>query len=122
MPPSKPPVLVVDDEDAIRLVVRRTLVRDGWEVEEAPDAATALRFLSDATRTFSAIVLDQSLPDRSGIQLHAALRADRPDLAERVIFSTGATSAELEATGRPLLQKPFEIAQLRALVREVAGA
>ena len=111
----------MDDEDAIRLVVRRSLAREEWTVEEAPDAAGALGFLQDPTRSFSAIILDQSLPDRSGLSLYEELASARPELAVRVIFSTGATTPELEATGRPLLQKPFELAQLRALVREVAG-
>ncbi|HEY0971446.1 MAG TPA: response regulator [Gemmatimonadales bacterium] len=121
MPSPRPPVLVVDDEEAIRLVIRRSLTRDDWSVEEAPDAAGALLFLRDPTRSFSAIILDHSLPDRSGLELHAELAAERPELAARVIFSTGAATPELVDTGRPLLQKPFEIAQLRALVREVAG-
>ncbi len=121
MPSQRPPVLVVDDEDAIRLVMRRSLVRDDWVVEEAPDAARALLLLRDPARSFSAIILDYSLPDGSGLELHAELAATRPELACRVIFSTGASTPELVSTGCPLLQKPFEIAQLRALVREVAG-
>jgi DNA-binding response OmpR family regulator len=115
------PLLVVDDEDAIRLVFRRSLAREGWTVEEAATGAAALVLLRDARRDFAAVVLDHALPDRSGAELYALLRAERPALADRVIFSSGAMTAELEATGRPLLQKPFEIAALRALVRRVAA-
>lgn len=121
MPVPNLPLLVVDDEDAIRLVVRRSLAREGWIVEEAATGAAALACLRDQTRDYAAVVLDQSLPDLSGFALFALLRAERPELADRVIFSTGATTADLEASGRPLLQKPFEISELRALVRQVAA-
>lgn len=121
MPPTRPPVLVVDDEDAIRHVIRRSLARDGWTVEEASDGESLLRLVRDPSRAYSAILLDQSLPAHSGLELHALIAVERPDLAGRVIFATGAVPEGLEATGCPILPKPFEIAQLRALVREVAG-
>jgi DNA-binding NtrC family response regulator len=62
------------------------------------------------------------MPDLDGAELYEQLRAQRPDLAERVIFVTGgaftARAREfVERAAVPTLEKPFDIDQVRALVR-----
>lgn len=113
---------MVDDEVAIRMVVRRALARDGWEVLEAGDGAAALSLLREGGRNWAALLLDLSLPGLSGSELFEAIRAERPELECRLAFTSGAAGDEVEATRRPLLHKPFEIATLRELVRTLAGA
>lgn len=115
-------VLVIDDEEAIRTVVRRALARDGWTVEEATDGPSALLLLRDQRRSWAAILLDLSLPGLHGHDLFEVVRDERPELVEHLAFTSGAPSTFVGTTGRPVLLKPFELSALRQLVRQLAAA
>ena len=60
-------VLVVDDDDSVRLLVRRALEREGLRVEEAPDRDAGLESFDRVA--WDLVVLDVSLPDLSGLDL-----------------------------------------------------
>lgn len=132
-PPAAPAprALLVDDEPVIRQALRRFFVRMGWEVDEAEDGTEALRHLLGADdapppREYAVIISDLRMPGISGIELHARLAAARPELLERLILSTGdSVSAEaadfLRHSRCPVLNKPFELAELRAMLARVQG-
>jgi len=102
-------------------------MRDGWSVEEAADGRTALARLTDTNQPpIDLIICDLRMPGLGGVELYDRLRATRPDLLSRLIMATGdAVSAEaadfVQRTACPVLQKPFELSELRALVERVAG-
>ncbi len=112
-------VLVVDDDDAIRMLVRRALEREGLRVEEAPDAARAMHAFDSAS--WDLVVLDVSLPDLSGLDLLRQLRivgdvpvimlSGRGDEADRV--------AGLESGADDYVVKPFYPRELAARVRSL---
>jgi CheY-like chemotaxis protein/nitrogen-specific signal transduction histidine kinase len=80
-------VLVVDDERLITQVVRRTLTRD-HDVVTLDNAAEALRRL-EAGERFDAIVCDLMMPGLTGMDFHARVLRDFPDLADKIVFFTG---------------------------------
>jgi signal transduction histidine kinase/ActR/RegA family two-component response regulator len=109
-------VLVVEDDDAVRAVVRRTLARAGYSVVEAsrPSEAEAAAARADLLLT------DVLLPEESGAALARRLVASWPRL--RVLFMSGYTGGHLAgedllATGAALLAKPFTSDALLAAVR-----
>ncbi|MCC6929721.1 MAG: response regulator [Gemmatimonadaceae bacterium] len=118
--------LVIDDEGAVRSVLRRWLKRRGWEVAEAPDGQVALAQLRDGgepakARDFDLIICDLRMPSLSGPELHAWARCHRPDLAQRLVFASGDVqepeAAEfLQQCGCPVLEKPFELSRLEAVL------
>jgi CheY-like chemotaxis protein len=118
-------VLVVDDEPSIRLALRRFFTREGWAVDEADDGRMAIDTLMPTTGTppvFDLIICDLRMPGFSGVELHEALRASRPDLLSRLVVATGDVVSPdaadfVRRTSVPVLQKPFELAQLRALMQ-----
>ncbi len=122
-------VLLVDDEPSIRLALRRFFTREGWEVEEADDGRAALDKLDltpGSPIPFDIIICDLRMPGFSGIDLHEALSAARPELLDRLVLATGdVVSADaagfVRRTACPVLQKPFELAQLRALMQRMSG-
>jgi CheY-like chemotaxis protein len=126
---ARPRALLVDDEPVIRQALRRFFVRMGWDVDEAEDGTEALRHLlgegTDApAREYAVIISDLRMPGVSGIELHARLAATRPDLLDRLILSTGdSVSSEaadfLRHSSCPVLNKPFELAELRAMLARV---
>jgi two-component system NtrC family sensor kinase len=128
-PPSTPRrALLVDDEDVIRLALRRFFQRQGWAVDEAEDGAAALDLLvGPAAATYDVILTDLLMPGMSGREFYARVAEERPELVARVIVSTGDSMSPealefLRRTACPVLNKPFELAELRALVARVTGA
>jgi two-component system NtrC family sensor kinase len=110
-------VLVVDDEHAVRDVVAATLRRLGAEVEAVATAEEALR-RCEAGQAYDAVLVDLRLQGASGLDVHRRLRARQPLLARRLVFMTGdlvndELIAEVRATGRPILEKPFTGEELR---------
>lgn len=112
-------VLVVDDEPAIRSVLKAFLTSLGHEVEAFGSGRDALA--RAAVADFDRVLLDLRMPDMSGDAVFAELQAQNPRLAEGVVFVTGdlqseATRRFLDGTGRPVLTKPFLLDELAALV------
>lgn len=116
-------ILVVDDEPHILHYMRATLESWGHRVETASDGAAGLE--QARTGDPDLIVSDLRMPRMSGREFFESLQAVRPDLAGRVAFSTGDTIrgdtlAFLERQGRPVLHKPFSLAELRQLIARTA--
>ena len=114
-------VLVVEDDEAIADVLRRTLRQEGHEVRSSPDGVDALRVAEEFVPDL--VVLDLGLPGLDGVEVLRRLRAEsdvpililtaRTDLDDRV--------EGLDSGADDYLAKPFEreelLARMRALMR-----
>ena len=109
-------VLYVDDDDALRNVVRTWLERSGHEVHTAASVARAKRCVE--MHDFDGAFIDVWLDDGTGFELHGWLESHVPRLARQVVFVTGDVvagapeSGRLSALGQPVLTKPFALAEL----------
>jgi two-component system KDP operon response regulator KdpE len=110
------PILIIDDEPAIRRLVRGALERAGHAVDDAANAADGL---AKAHRTGCELVLlDLGLPDRDGLELVPLLKA--LDRAVIVLTARDATSekvAALDLGADDYIVKPFDTDELLARVR-----
>ena len=118
-PPHHGCVLVVDDEPAIGIAIRRAL-RHEYDVRVATGAAEALRWVTAGER-FDVVFCDLMMPERTGMDFYEDLREAAPELLERVVFVTGGaftdrTRAFLDALPNPRLDKPFDVRDLRAAI------
>jgi len=114
-------VLIVDDYAPIRDLVRLVLEGAGYAVREAADGAAALRRVRAAPP--DAILLDLEMPGLDGPGFLAAYRAG-PGPHAPVVVMTATTEAARRATALGAagwLGKPFDLAELRAVVARVAG-
>jgi DNA-binding response OmpR family regulator len=116
-------LLYVDDEEMIGRAVARWFGRKGHTVHLAHSIASAREILADHRP--DALLIDVWLGKESGFELLSWIEEARPELTERVTFVTGEL-ADTErggrtwrSLGRPVLQKPFDLAQLE---RYVTGA
>jgi EAL domain-containing protein (putative c-di-GMP-specific phosphodiesterase class I)/nitrogen-specific signal transduction histidine kinase len=108
-------ILVVDDEDDIRTILRNVLTGSGYRVLEASDSAGALAVLSRAGSTVDLVVNDMTMPGMDGLETIRALRGVRPDVPIVVItgLPTQALSDEAAQLGiQHVLAKPFSNARL----------
>ncbi|MEP7087932.1 MAG: response regulator [Gemmatimonadota bacterium] len=119
--PNPSRLFVIDDEPSIRTAIRRFLTRRGWEVEEAEDGLKAMEVLMhSAPGYYDVVMCDLRMPHCSGVELYRALLERRPDLVQRLVFSTGDVASSdastfLAASGRPVIEKPFELARLEEM-------
>jgi putative two-component system response regulator len=116
-------LLLVDDDEGFRALLRATFTAVDVQVTEAGDAATAERQI--AARRPDAIVLDVSMPGKSGLTLCAELKGSRATRDIPVVLLTGSdmasevTAAEVGADAFVL--KPFSPLELLAVVERLAG-
>ncbi len=117
---TKPHILVVDDEPAIRELMERILTDAGYEVDTAEDGRTASLSIGD--RTVDLVLTDLLMPVRSGNDLIVELRKRRPDLPIVAMSGGGRLPREdcLRTARRlgahAILDKPFTRTQLLATV------
>ncbi|MGH7530252.1 MAG: hybrid sensor histidine kinase/response regulator, partial [Gemmatimonadales bacterium] len=115
-------ILVVDDEPHILHYMQATLESWGHEVVLASDGSQALK--RALTQPFDVIICDLRMPRLGGREMFRTLAQMHPTVAERIIFATGDTVrgdtlAFLEELGRPFLQKPFKLDELRRVLSTV---
>ncbi len=113
-------VLVVDDNDMVRTVLRKYLERKGYDVTEAVDGGDALEVLRE--HRFDRVMVDIDMPGTTGIEFFQRLDTVAPEMRERTVFMTGGFqegSAEdfIKGTGRPHIQKPFDLKEVEELLR-----
>jgi len=118
-------VLVVDDEPLIRWSLNETLSDRGYDVTETGDAAAARRAVRAALPAFDVVLLDYRLPDSDDLSLLASLRQATP--RTKIILMTAYGSPEtvlgaLELGAFRVVNKPFEMRDVVALVAEAAAA
>ena len=81
--PARDRILVIEDESAIRTLVKEVLEEAGFDVVLAPDGRSGLE--EARRRSPSLVLLDQSLPHMDGVEVCQELSKTRP-LAERLLF------------------------------------
>lgn len=112
-------LLIVDDDERIRSLLQRFLIRNGFLVSAARDAAHAERILSGLD--FDMIVLDVMMPGEDGVSFCRRLREDRdtPILLLTAKSDTDDRIAGLEAGADDYLAKPFEPRELLLRINSI---
>jgi two-component system response regulator MprA len=115
---AAPLILLVEDDQELRAVVRRSLEEEGFAVSSAGSGAEAVRQIS--AEAPDALVIDVGLPDTDGRDLCQALRAQ--GIQSPVVFLTARDAltdrlAGFGAGGDDYLTKPFSLAELIARLR-----
>ncbi|MGA7119856.1 MAG: response regulator [Polyangiaceae bacterium] len=127
--PSCPRVLVAEDDNEMRRVVVETLQKDGYAVSEVPDGGRLLVTMAreymheDGAELVDLLVTDIRMPICSGMQILEQLRAVhcRLPIVLMTAFGDEATRRRARTLEAVLLDKPFQIEDLRAVVARQLG-
>lgn len=117
------PVLVVDDDFDLALLLREVLTYENCEAEIAGNGMEALDLLR--TGNYEAVICDLMMPRVDGEELYNEVVKEFPYLANKFLFVTGQASSKAgfsdfaSRTGNHVIEKPFDIQALRAAVRDI---
>jgi CheY-like chemotaxis protein len=108
-PDASARVLVVDDEESIRVLARRVLEKGGYHVTEAANGLEAIALLEGGA-PLNLLIADLQMPGLRGDEMVRRIRVTRPDL--RVLYVTGHINRLLDeapvlADGEAFVDKPF---------------
>jgi DNA-binding NtrC family response regulator len=119
--PGHETILLVEDEDAVRVIVGAVLRRSGYRVLEASTPRAACEMFDRHIRDIDLLVTDIVMPDMNGPALAQRLVGRRPDL--RVLFISGysdrGTPLDTENPNVGFLSKPFQASVLSARVKNM---
>jgi len=104
-------VLLVDDEDLVRVSTADMLTDSGFIVVEAASGAEALKILQQELH-FDFLVTDYMMPKMNGVELAGAFRQKHP--ASPVLLISGFAGADKISPDLPVLNKPFRQAEIAA--------
>ena len=116
-------ILLVEDEEAVRMVLERSLSRQGYRVVEAANGREALDVLAGG-EAVDLMITDVVMPEVGGFELVSRVAREHPDL--KVMFMSGYTQSDGGIDGQRLLEpgthflrKPFSTELLASKVREI---
>ncbi len=118
---ARPKILVVEDEEDSRLILKWLLEQNGYEIIEAADGRLAVEVA--LTRKPDLILMDISLPKIDGLQAIHEIRAALPDRSATIIVMSAYDKHEtraqsLAAGGDDYLSKPLDLEQLEAMIKK----
>ncbi|MGR3310852.1 MAG: response regulator [Candidatus Brocadiales bacterium] len=120
---AKKRILLVDDEETLRLSIKQVLSEDGYEVITAPNGVEALGLVS--AEGFDLVITDLRMPGLSGLQLVSKIKETDPLINSIIISAYGTTETVIEAMRlgvNDFVAKPFKVKFMKEIVNRVLNA
>ena len=115
-------ILLVEDEDALRIPVSKMLRNRGWSVLEAPDGSAAMEVIRGHGVPISVILLDMTLPGTPSRMVFEEARRRRPDTKVIITSAFGQSLVDATFPGVQVdafIRKPYRLQELTGLLAEV---
>jgi two-component system cell cycle sensor histidine kinase/response regulator CckA len=113
-------ILLADDDESVRRLVRQVLLEEGFLVLEAADGEQALQVAAGYDLSLDLLLTDVMMPNVNGLVLAERLSLERPGI--RVLYMSGHVEKRIVIAKHPdvqILHKPFAPAALIAVVRRM---
>jgi DNA-binding response OmpR family regulator len=112
-------LLIVEDDESVRMFVSRALERAGHQIDVAADGAQGLEFIDAARGDYDLVVSDIRMPEMDGIEMAKAAAGLFPTM--KIMLMTGYAeqrerAEELNGIILDVVQKPFTLAEIRSRV------
>lgn len=119
---AKGRILVIDDEEIVRVSCKRTLVPEGYEVDTAASGTEGLEFFGKSK--YDLVLIDLKMPGMDGIEMLVNIKRQRPE--QNIMIMTGYDTVEhvvesISSGAAHYLEKPFTPDTLIERVKEVLG-
>ena len=116
-------ILVIDDEEGMRALLRGLLEKEGHKVLEAPDGMAGIRLYQENRPDL--VITDIFMPEKEGTQTILELRKNNPNV-KIIAISGGELAARIDVLGTAkifgalrVLAKPFRLEDMRQAVKEL---
>ena len=116
-------ILIIDDDDQLRLMLRKTLERSGYEVVEAPNGKEGIKRFREMPCDL--VITDLIMPEKEGLETISELKEDFPDIKVIAISGGGRVGpndylhlAKMLGAQRTLT-KPIELPELLKTIKEL---
>ncbi|SEO35873.1 Response regulator [Pseudomonas sp. E141] len=116
-PDTQPTILVVEDDDIVRMLIVDVLEELEYQVLEADGCEQALAYLRNDAQPIALMMTDVGLPVMDGRELAKQARSARPQLP--ILFASGYAESIDVPEGMAVIGKPFSIDQLRDKVNGI---
>ncbi len=116
-------VLIIDDDDQLRVSFERLLKEDGFSVETAPSGEVGLNLIK--SKAPDLVILDMRLPGMNGLETFKRINALDPKLPVIIMTAFGTTETAIEATKMgafDYILKPFDIPEMLSIIRQALEA
>jgi CheY-like chemotaxis protein len=119
---ATPVILIIDDDIAIRDLLRRVLNRKGWRAETANDGGEGIEMIGSAVPPgYAVVLLDLMMPNINGFEVIEHFKTHNPAMLRRIVVVTASPRVDRariysELIGG-LIEKPFDIAELVSYLR-----
>ncbi|MGD8216954.1 response regulator [Pseudomonas thivervalensis] len=114
---TQPTILVVEDDDIVRMLIVDVLEELEYQVLEADGCEQALDFLEDASQSIALMMTDVGLPIMDGRALAIEARRKRPGLP--ILFASGYAESIDVPGDMAVIGKPFSVDQLRDKIKRI---
>jgi two-component system cell cycle sensor histidine kinase/response regulator CckA len=116
-------ILVVEDDDAVRIPAAEFLMMEGFKVLQARTGTEALNLVQQSRSSLDILVTDIFMPKMNGHEVAASLLEQHPEL--KVLYISGDTERNVrpaaEKASNTMLRKPFRLNMLRDKIHDLLG-
>ncbi len=112
-------ILVVDDEERMRNLLKKVLMRQNFYVDTASNGIAALRKVEE--HPFDIIIADVRMPEMNGMEVLAAVKKTRPDIYMIIMTAFGSIDSAVEAMKKgayDYITKPFKMSEISVVVEK----
>ncbi|MEC8453015.1 MAG: response regulator [Pseudomonadota bacterium] len=115
-------ILLVEDEDSVRTFTKKALELSGYNITEAYDGVSALRYLNEEKNNYDLVITDVMMPEMDGPTLASEIKKNNPQ--QKILFISGYTEnhenlISIEEKEVYFLNKPFTLEELNLTVKKV---
>ena len=115
-------ILLVEDEDSVRTFTKKALELSGYNITEAYDGISALRYVNEEKNNYDLVITDVMMPEMDGPTLASEIKKNNPQ--QKILFISGYTENHenlnsIEEKEVYFLNKPFTLEELNLTVKKV---
>ena len=115
-------ILLVEDEDSVRTFTKKALELSGYNITEAYDGVSALKYVNEEKNNYDLVITDVMMPEMDGPMLASEIKKNNPQ--QKILFISGYTEnhenlISIEEKEVYFLNKPFTLEELNLTVKKV---